>query len=76
MIPPGSLMRQIMGAIAEYEKAMIVVKLRGARTRAKAKHGRCEGAKPYGSRPGEAEVLERMKALRERLWLLQIAESN
>jgi DNA invertase Pin-like site-specific DNA recombinase len=62
--PSRKLMRQIFGAIAEYEKTMIVLKLRGARQRQKAKTGRCEGAKPYGSLPGEAEVIEHMKALR------------
>ena len=44
---------------------MIVQKLRGARQRIRAKLGRCEGRKPYGTRPGEAEVIERMKKLRE-----------
>ena len=62
--PTRKLMRQIMGAIAEYEKAMLVLKLRGARMRMRAKTGRCEGAKPYGTFPGEPEVIERMKALR------------
>ena len=62
--PSRKLMRQIFGAIAEYEKTMIVLKLRGARVRAKAKTGRCEGAKPFGELPGETEVIERMKALR------------
>lgn len=61
--PSRKMMRQIFGAVAEYEKSMIVLKLRGARIRAKAKTGRCEGAKPYGTLPGEAEVIERMKAL-------------
>jgi DNA invertase Pin-like site-specific DNA recombinase len=56
-------MRQIMGAFHEYEKQMIVVKLRSARQRAKTKRGRCEGRKPYGSYPGEIETLNRMKAL-------------
>src|SRR5690242_1390791 len=46
--PSRKLMRQIFGAIAEYEKTMIVLKLRGARMRMRAKTGRCEGAKPYG----------------------------
>ncbi len=32
--------------------------------RKRAKEGRCEGRKPYGFYPGEAEVIERMKALR------------
>jgi DNA invertase Pin-like site-specific DNA recombinase len=62
--PSRKLMRQIFGAISEYEKTMIVLKLRGARVRQKAKTGRCEGAKPYGELPGEVEVIERMKALR------------
>ena len=62
--PTRKLMRQFMGAIAEYEKAMIVMKLRGARIRAKAKDGRCEGRKPYGFYPGELQVVERMKELK------------
>jgi hypothetical protein len=44
---------------------MIVAKLRGARERMKAKTGRCEGQKPYGFYDGEAEVLGRMKSLRD-----------
>ncbi len=50
--PTRKLMRQIFGAIAEYEKSMIVIKLRGARQRKKALTGRCEGRKPYGYYPG------------------------
>jgi DNA invertase Pin-like site-specific DNA recombinase len=63
--PTRILMRQIFGAIAQYEKAMIVAKLRGARQRRKAATGRCEGAKPYGFHPGEAAVLASMRKLRE-----------
>ena len=62
--PTRKLMRQIFGAIAEYEKAMIVAKLRGARQRAKAREGRCEGRKPYGFYEGEAAILERMRQMR------------
>jgi DNA invertase Pin-like site-specific DNA recombinase len=62
--PSRKLVRQIFGAIAEYERAMIVAKLRGARMRKKAKEGRCEGAKPYGFYQGESEILERMQTLR------------
>src|SRR5215467_13512268 len=62
--PTRKLMRQIMGAIAEYEKTMIVLKLRGARQRMKAKTGRCEGRKPYGFYEGEETALERMRVLR------------
>jgi DNA invertase Pin-like site-specific DNA recombinase len=62
--PTRVMFRQILGAIHQYEKTMIVLKLRGARVRAKAKNGRCEGAKPYGSFDGERAVIERMNALR------------
>ena len=63
--PARKLMRQIFGAISDYEKTMIVIKLRGARQRKKAQTGRCEGRKPYGHYPGELRVIERMRALRE-----------
>jgi DNA invertase Pin-like site-specific DNA recombinase len=56
-------MRQIMGAFHEYEKQMLVVKLRGARQRTKTKRGSCEGRKPYGLYPGEAETLKRIQEL-------------
>lgn len=62
--PTRVLVRQMMGAVAQYEKCQIVLKLRGARLRKKAKTGRCEGRKPYGFFEGEAEVMNRIKALR------------
>jgi len=62
--PSRTLMRQILGAFAQYERAMIVQKLRGARQRIRAKTGQCEGRKAYGTRPGEAEVIEQMRSLR------------
>jgi DNA invertase Pin-like site-specific DNA recombinase len=62
--PTRVLMRQMMGAVAQYDKSQIVAKLRGARMRKKAAEGRCEGRKPYGFYEGEAEVIERMKTLR------------
>src|SRR5271168_3262301 len=49
--PSRTLMRQMMGAFAQYERTMIVAKLRGARQRIRAKTGRCEGRKAYGTRP-------------------------
>jgi DNA invertase Pin-like site-specific DNA recombinase len=49
--PSGKPLRQIFGAIAEFEKTMIVLKLRGARVRTKAKAGRCEGAKQARQEP-------------------------
>ena len=62
--PTRILMRQMMGAVAQYDKSQIVSKLKGARMRKRAKEGRCEGRKPFGYYDGEAAALERMKALR------------
>jgi len=62
--PTRVLMRQLLGAVAQYDKNTIVLKLRGARMRKRAKDGRCEGRKPYGYYPGEHTVIERMEALR------------
>jgi hypothetical protein len=52
-----------MGAVAQYEKSQIVLKLRGARLRKRVKEGRCEGRKPFGFYEGEDEALKRIKAL-------------
>lgn len=61
--PGRKLMRQIMGAIAEYDKAMIVLKLRAARERVSKRDGRCEGRKPYGTRNGEQAVVNRINSM-------------
>lgn len=45
--PSRKLIRQVFGAIAEYDKAMTVAKLRAARERKKAATGRCEGRKAF-----------------------------
>src|SRR5690349_21314915 len=63
--PTRILMRQLMGAVAQYDKSQIVLKLRGARMRKRAKEGRCEGRKPYGYFDGEQPVIARMKELRD-----------
>lgn len=62
--PTRILVRQMMGAVAQYEKSQIVLKLRGARVRKRAKEGRCEGRKPYGYYEGEAVALDLLKSLR------------
>ena len=41
----------------------VVLKLRAARERIRRRAGRCEGRKPYGSRPGEAAVIARIREL-------------
>jgi len=63
--PTRVLVRQMLGAVAQYDKTQIVLKLRGARMRKRNSEGRCEGRKPFGFYDGEDAVLERMKALRD-----------
>jgi hypothetical protein len=58
------MFRQFQGAISQAEKANIVLKLRGARQRMKARTGRCEGRKPYGATDGEQAIIARMKEFR------------
>lgn len=78
--PTRTLIRQILGAVAQFEKAVIVSKLKAARVRKRRAEGRCEGRKPFCTRPGEAEVVERILKLRrkprggERLSFAAIAE--
>ena len=62
--PSRKLMRQVFGAIAEYDKAMTVLKLRGARQRMRAKTGRCEGAKAFGSSDAHRPTVDRILSLR------------
>lgn len=74
--PTRTLIRQVLGAVAQFEKSVIVSKLRAARVRKKRVTGRCEGRKPFGARPGEAAVIDRMVALRaEGASLATIAQS-
>jgi DNA invertase Pin-like site-specific DNA recombinase len=62
--PTRKFIRQVLGAVAELDKTFIVNKLKAARDRKRDETGRCEGRKPYGTRPGEAPVIDRIKALR------------
>jgi DNA invertase Pin-like site-specific DNA recombinase len=45
--PTANLIRQILGAVAEFEKAMLVSRLRGARERKRAVTGKCGGRKSH-----------------------------
>lgn len=73
--PTRVMMRQILGAVAQYDKNQIVLKLRGARMRKRAAEGRCEGRKPFGRDSGEQATIERMQELRrEGLAFDRIAE--
>ena len=45
--PTSKLVRQILGAVSEFDKVMIVAKLKGARDRIRRERGKCEGRKRY-----------------------------
>ena len=64
--PTRTLIRKVLGAVAQFEKSVIVLKLRAAQVRKRGETGRCEGRKPFGTRPGEAEILGLMKRLRRK----------
>jgi DNA invertase Pin-like site-specific DNA recombinase len=74
--PTRRLIRQVLGAVAEFDRRVTVLKLRAARERRRLRGERCEGRKPFGTLPGEAEVLARIHSLRRkhklgRRWSLQ-----
>jgi DNA invertase Pin-like site-specific DNA recombinase len=45
--PTAVLIRQVLGAVSQFEKAMLVTKLKGARDRKRAAGGKVEGRKSY-----------------------------
>lgn len=62
--PTATLIRQVLAAVAQFEKSSVVAKLRVARNRKRAETGRCEGAKPYGLVAGEDAVVRVIEGLR------------
>ena len=65
--PTSKLIRQVLGAVAEFEKAMIVSKLKGSRDRKRRMTGqKVEGRKSIAERQGgEAIVLEARRLYRK-----------
>ena len=64
--PTRTLIRQVLGAVAEFEKSALVQKLAAARRRARKANGRCEGPRPFGELPGEERVVSRIRELTRR----------
>lgn len=59
--PTRTLIRQVLGAVAQFEKSALVLKLKQARDRIIAKEGKCGGALRYGQYPNEAQRLRIMR---------------
>jgi DNA invertase Pin-like site-specific DNA recombinase len=57
--PTAVLVRQVLGAIAQFEKASAVAKLAAARKRKRESEGRCEGRKPLSTTKPEVVALAR-----------------
>ena len=57
--PTAVLVRQVLGAIAQFEKASAVAKLAAARKRKREREGRCEGRKPLSETRPEVVALAR-----------------
>jgi DNA invertase Pin-like site-specific DNA recombinase len=63
--PTAVLVRQVLGAIAQFEKATTVAKLKAARQRKKERTGKCEGRKSWAE--VNPELVREAKRLRRRL---------
>ncbi len=75
--PSRILVRQVLGAVAEFNRRELVGKLAKARKRIRARGERCEGRKPYGFLPGESAGLTRLLELvqGQRMTLRKAAET-
>lgn len=61
--PTRKLIRQIMGALAEWEKSQIVRKLNSAKKAIKLRGGYCGGNVPYGAKEGEQMIIDYVRTL-------------
>ena len=63
--PTAVLVRQVLGAVAEFEKTTLVAKLAAARRRKRLANGKCEGRKGLAETNPEAVVLAKRLARRK-----------
>jgi len=56
------MIRQTLGSVSQFEKAMLVAKLKGARDRKKRDTGKCGGRKSYEERNPEMVALAKKLA--------------
>jgi DNA invertase Pin-like site-specific DNA recombinase len=72
--PTAVLVRQVLGAIAQFDKATTVAKLKAARDRKRDREGKCEGRKSYAERdPGLVAEAKKLSEQRPRLSLREIS---
>jgi len=56
--PSANLIRQILGAVAQFDKGTLVSRLRRCRDAVRKRDGRCEGPKPFGIDDAERGVVD------------------
>jgi len=60
--PTAVLIRQILGAVSQFEKASLVAKLKAARVRGRRETGKCEGRRGYVDlQPGMVEQARELR---------------
>jgi hypothetical protein len=69
-------MTRMLGAISEFDKAMTVAKLRGARERKRRERGKCEGRKSHAERNPELVALGEASASAEAEGRAHVAAGN
>lgn len=79
--PTAVLVRQVLGAIAQFEKANLVAKLKAARDRKRVATGKCGGRKSHAEARPEVVALVRQHAPNHSLramskWLLEQGYTN
>jgi len=61
--PTAVLVRQVLGAVAQFDKATTIAKLKAARDRKREATGKCEGRKSYAeARPETVAVAKQLSA--------------
>lgn len=65
--PTRKMVRRMHGVINEYQKDMLVQKLKVARDRIKVRDGKCEGRKSYAESEAGRDILKRIRQLRRKL---------
>jgi hypothetical protein len=66
----------MLGAISEFDKAMTVARLRGARERKRRERGKCEGRKSHAERNPELVALGEASASAEAEGRAHVAAGN
>ena len=64
--PTRKFIRQVLGAAAEFDKSMLVAKLKASRDRMRAKTGHCEGRHGYNYTDEGKALIRHIKALHRR----------